>query len=257
MDNSNRSDSFGRPQDSQSAAGTSGYRFDGSHSTPNMPHASSGMPQQQAGLGQGSSAIGSGSTGLNASSGVVGELSKDKLREVLVRANDLYQRRVDWLTFFREILGVGGVARTMFPSQQEFLAFEQTSEFSRVERMMHTLRTEKVNPKPNREATKVITVRLPESIHEALRAEASDHRTSINKLCISKLLQALNEETLPSPNPPARQASMGQNPSGSAPSSQDSSRMEGGSMRTEMSAAREVPSTSNAFGQGGSHPGGF
>ena len=42
--------------------------------------------------------------------------------------------------------------------------------------------------------TRVITVRLPESLHEALKAEAVDHKTSMNKLCISKLLQALIDE---------------------------------------------------------------
>ncbi len=44
----------------------------------------------------------------------------------------------------------------------------------------------------------MITVRLPKSLHEALRVEAHEHRTSMNKLCISKLLQFIDAENVPS-----------------------------------------------------------
>ena len=44
----------------------------------------------------------------------------------------------------------------------------------------------------------VITVRLPESLHESLRIEAHEHHTSMNKLCISKLLQLIEENMIPS-----------------------------------------------------------
>jgi hypothetical protein len=44
----------------------------------------------------------------------------------------------------------------------------------------------------------VITVRLPKSLHESLRAEAHDRHTSMNKLCISKLLQVVDGELVPS-----------------------------------------------------------
>jgi hypothetical protein len=38
------------------------------------------------------------------------------------------------------------------------------------------------------EKTMVITVRLPAGVHDTLRHEAYTHRTSLNKLCLSKLL---------------------------------------------------------------------
>ncbi len=47
------------------------------------------------------------------------------------------------------------------------------------------------------EPTRVITVRLPKSLHEALRVEAHEHRTSMNKLCISKLLQIIDGQQVP------------------------------------------------------------
>ena len=39
----------------------------------------------------------------------------------------------------------------------------------------------------------MVTVRIPRSLHEALRVEAHEHRTSMNKLCISKLLQFIDD----------------------------------------------------------------
>ena len=48
-----------------------------------------------------------------------------------------------------------------------------------------------------KEPQRVITVRLPKSMHEALKEEAKQHRTSMNKLCISKLLQVVDDELVP------------------------------------------------------------
>ena len=113
--------------------------------------------------------------------------------KILQVAKDLYQRRPDWVTFFRETLGVNGAARSVFPAQDDFLRFEQSSAYGEIQSMVANLRTAKVRSGGKDEATRVITVRLPESLHEALKKEADDHRTSMNKLCISKLLQVLVE----------------------------------------------------------------
>ena len=47
------------------------------------------------------------------------------------------------------------------------------------------------------EETRVITVRIPQSLHDALKIEAYEHHTSVNKLCISKLLQFVNADHVP------------------------------------------------------------
>ena len=125
------------------------------------------------------------------------ELSSDRKRQALLRAQQLYGNKVDWLTYFREVLGVDGIVRQLFPTQSQYLAFEATPEFAEIERQLFKLKAERRNPSPKVEPTRVITVRLPESLHEALRAEALDHQTSINKLCIAKLLQAISEEVAP------------------------------------------------------------
>ena len=116
-----------------------------------------------------------------------------RCQKILQVAKDLYQRRPDWVTFFRETLGVNGAARSVFPAQDDFLKFEQSSAYGEIQTMVASLRTAKVRGGGKDEATRVITVRLPESLHEALKKEADDHRTSMNKLCISKLLQVLVE----------------------------------------------------------------
>lgn len=118
-----------------------------------------------------------------------------RCQKVLQVAKQLYHEKPDWVTFFRETLGVNGAARSVFSNQQEYVLFEQSKEFSEIQTMVANLRTRKNGGSKN-EPTRVITVRLPESLHEALKAEASDHNTSMNKLCISKLLQVLieNEE---------------------------------------------------------------
>lgn len=118
----------------------------------------------------------------------------NKRQEALQIAKQLFLQSPDWVTFFREILGIGGVARRLFPSQEEFLGFEQSPEFAEIQNMVAALRNKKGNGGDAHEPTRVITVRLPKSLHEALRAEAHDHKTSMNKLCIAKLLQVLEEE---------------------------------------------------------------
>jgi len=123
-----------------------------------------------------------------------------RCQKVLGVARQLYQGGPDWVTFFREVLGVEGAARQVFESQAEFVSFEKSNEYAEVQQMVTSLRNRKGGDPSNNEATRVITVRLPESLHEALKAEASDHNTSMNKLCIAKLLQVLAENAKAAPS---------------------------------------------------------
>jgi len=116
-----------------------------------------------------------------------------RCQKVLHVASNLFQRNPDWVTFFREVLGVNGAARDQFRTNEEYLKFEQSEEFGQIQQMVSSLRGRKMPGGSHNEPTRVITVRLPESVHEALKVEASDHKTSMNKLCIAKLLQVLAE----------------------------------------------------------------
>ncbi|MGI9428825.1 MAG: hypothetical protein ACR2NM_09220 [Bythopirellula sp.] len=122
---------------------------------------------------------------------------KEKYREILQVAENLYRQDPDWVTFFREVVGIDGALRKSFPSFEELTAFEQSEEFEAIQKMLVKLREKRAAADPDNEPTRVITVRLPKSMHEYLRTEAHDLRTSMNKLCISKLLQVIGEEMIP------------------------------------------------------------
>ena len=109
-------------------------------------------------------------------------------------AADLFQRQPDWITFFREVLGVDGLLRKLFPTPEEMADFEKTGQYAEIQAMLAKLRERTGAQADGREPTRVITVRLPKSLHESLRAEAHDRKTSMNQLCISKLLQVIDAE---------------------------------------------------------------
>jgi len=90
------------------------------------------------------------------------------------------------------------VIRQLFPSTEEMKAFEQSVEYGRLQQMIVQLRAKRgEQPDETLEPTRVITVRLPKSLHEALKTEADDLDTSMNKLCISKLLQVIEASAVP------------------------------------------------------------
>jgi predicted HicB family RNase H-like nuclease len=117
-------------------------------------------------------------------------------REIYRVAHELFSRKPDWVTFFREVLGIGGIIRQTYKTPADLAEFEQTPEYIEIQQMLARLRGN-ANTAEYLEPTRVITVRLPQSMHEALRVEAHEHRTSMNKLCISKLLQVVDEQLVP------------------------------------------------------------
>ncbi len=122
--------------------------------------------------------------------------NSDKYEEIKCTIEKLFDSRPDWVTFYREVLGLRGVVRRAFPTLEAMAEFEQTETYRQIHRVLTELR--KLPPsKVQGEDTQVITVRIPNSLHEALRIEAYEHHTSMNKLCISKLLQFIDAENVP------------------------------------------------------------
>jgi predicted HicB family RNase H-like nuclease len=124
--------------------------------------------------------------------------SGNKQQEVCRVAGEIFRQNPDWVTFFREVLGVDGVVRRQFTNPDEMDAFEQSTEYIEIQQMVAKLRERSKHQTESNEPTRVITVRLPKSLHESLRAEAHHRRTSMNQLCISKLLQLIDNELVPS-----------------------------------------------------------
>jgi hypothetical protein len=123
--------------------------------------------------------------------------STEKYQQILQTARQLYESEPDWVTFFREILGVDGIVRRQFTRLEDLTAFEKSQEFDQIQKWLVKLREQKNATDTESEPTRVITVRLPKSMHEYLRTEAHDLRTSMNKLCISKLLQVIEQDLIP------------------------------------------------------------
>ena len=120
-----------------------------------------------------------------------------KEAEVRQCAEELFDRNPDWITFYREILGLHGVVRRIYPDPEARSAFEQTPTYQEIQRKLTELRQAGPLVPLQEEPTQVVTVRVPRSLHEALRAEAHDCHTSMNKLCISKLMQFIDNEMVP------------------------------------------------------------
>ncbi len=113
-------------------------------------------------------------------------------------AQGLFRKNPDWVTFFREILGHDGIVRQNYRNPESLFAFEQTKTYAEIQQMLAKLREQGVDPEvAPQEPVKVITVRIPVSLHKFLSDEADALRTSVNKLCISKLLQVIDKELVP------------------------------------------------------------
>jgi predicted HicB family RNase H-like nuclease len=128
----------------------------------------------------------------------MGMTANEKQAEVKRKVERLFAEEPDWVTFYREVFGLRGLMRQLFPTREALAAFEQSEGYQEMLQMLTRLRERGNAATDPEEPTRVITVRLPKSLHEALRIEAHEHRTSMNKLCVSKLLQFIDNENVPS-----------------------------------------------------------
>ena len=122
---------------------------------------------------------------------------ESEAREVLRAAQELFAQRPHWTQFFRELLGCSGLMYTTFKTREERDEFEATPEYRQLQAMLAELRCSAVD-EPKRELIRVVTVRMSAEVHEALRAEAHERRTSLNKLCVTKLIQPIDATLVPS-----------------------------------------------------------
>ncbi len=54
-------------------------------------------------------------------------------------ASELYRQDPDWVTFFREVLGVEGIVRRVFLDPNDLARFEQTQEYLDIQQMVAKL----------------------------------------------------------------------------------------------------------------------
>jgi predicted HicB family RNase H-like nuclease len=111
---------------------------------------------------------------------------------VLGVAERLHAIGPEWVVFFREVLGVDGIVRRTFNTPEALVRFECTPHYARIREMLDDLRDRERERPAERDAQRVITVRMPSTLHETLKAEAEEMRVSINTLCISKLMKLID-----------------------------------------------------------------
>ena len=118
-------------------------------------------------------------------------------QEILRIAQDAFSKTGNWVTFYREILGSTGVVRQLYPQTEERRKFETTETFAELQEMLAALRSHDPSKSDATEPERMITIRIPKSLHDALKDESEEMSLSINKLCISKLLQHIDSRFVP------------------------------------------------------------
>jgi hypothetical protein len=99
-----------------------------------------------------------------------------------------------WATFFREVCGVDGLVSRLYPEFEERCRFQESPAYDEIRRMLAALRSRGgFDDGSGVETTRVITVRLPKSLHKSLLRDAGARQTSMNQLCINRLLQLADE----------------------------------------------------------------
>jgi predicted HicB family RNase H-like nuclease len=121
----------------------------------------------------------------------------ERSAEALKLAIEAFPQTDTWVVFYREILGVDGVVRKLFPTVEEMRQWEASAEFCEVHTMLAALRSHDNGKGDTVEPQRMITVRLPVSLHEALKLESEESSLSINKLCITKLLHKMDARFVP------------------------------------------------------------
>lgn len=112
-------------------------------------------------------------------------------------ANDLFGNAPTWVCFYRELMGTDGFILTLFPEDEDFSKFLRSEQYHQIQLMLTALRSRDLPENDPNDPQRMITVRLPKSLHEALCEEAGRLKISVNRLCISRMLQLLDRKMIP------------------------------------------------------------
>lgn len=112
-------------------------------------------------------------------------------------ANDLFGTAPNWVCFYREMLGGSGMVHEVFTSDGELGRFLRTEQYHQIQLMLTALRSRDLPENDPNDPQRMITVRLPKSLHQAMCEEAGRMNISVNRLCISRMLQLLDPKMIP------------------------------------------------------------
>lgn len=120
-----------------------------------------------------------------------------RCKQALLLAEEAFAKTGSWVIFFREILGVGGVVHQLFPEEAERNTFIGGEQHATLQEMLAAIRSQDQSKSDAAEPERMITIRIPRSLHDLLKCESEGAGLSINKLCISKLLQPIASRFIP------------------------------------------------------------
>jgi predicted HicB family RNase H-like nuclease len=109
----------------------------------------------------------------------------DRRKLVVDTATELFGVAPTWTAFYRETVGAAGVARALFQDIEEAHQYECSDEHCKVMEMLTVLRSRDLPENDPHEPQRMITVRIPKSLHDSICAEANELAVSVNKLCIT------------------------------------------------------------------------
>lgn len=117
--------------------------------------------------------------------------------QVLREASELFGVSPTWTAFYRATLGVDGCIRHLFPSIEEMQAYECSDAHEKVLEMLTVLRSRDLPECDPCETQRMITVRIPKSLHDSICQEANELEVSVNKLCVTRMLQRIDRQLIP------------------------------------------------------------
>ncbi len=120
-----------------------------------------------------------------------------KCDEVIRACDELFYAVNNWVDFYRMVFGVKGIVEQMYPSVEEQSQFAHTPAYARLQAQLSGLRERDTGKAEEVEPQRMITIRVPKSIHDRLVSEADSMEVSVNRLCISKLVHMVEPQAVP------------------------------------------------------------
>lgn len=117
--------------------------------------------------------------------------------QVLRLAEEAFARTGSWVVFYRTMMAPGGVVDQLYDNPVARRYFETTGEFAELLEMVTAIRSQDDSSSGTHEPTRMITVRVPRSLHAAAVRESEELELSINAYCVTKLLQPANPRFTP------------------------------------------------------------
>ena len=122
---------------------------------------------------------------------------EDRCDQVARHATELFAVSPTWASFYREVLGCSGVARVLFPDAMSYERFEGSEQFGQLMEMLKVLRSQDLPENDPTEPQRMVTIRMPRAMYDVLCAEANAMSISVNKLCVTRIIQRLDRSLVP------------------------------------------------------------